>query len=53
MLRYPEGATPITGYEYEPWHFRYVGEDLAAEMHERGTETLEEFFHLPAAPDYG
>jgi hypothetical protein len=51
--RNPEGATPITGYEYEPWHFRYVGVDLAAEMHEQGTETLEEFFDLPAAPDYG
>jgi zinc D-Ala-D-Ala carboxypeptidase len=53
VLRYPEGATPITGYEYEPWHFRYVGTDLAAEMHDQGTETLEEFFGLPAAPDYG
>lgn len=53
VLRYPEGATPITGYEYEPWHFRYVGTDLAEEMHEQQIETLEEFFDLPAAPDYG
>jgi len=52
VLRYPEGATPITGYEYEPWHFRYVGVPLATELHRTGTATLEEFFGLPAAPDY-
>jgi D-alanyl-D-alanine carboxypeptidase len=52
VLRYPEGATPITGYEYEPWHFRYVGEDLAAELHDRQIETLEQFFGLEPAPDY-
>ena len=52
ILRYPEDATDITGYEYEPWHYRFVGLDLAEEMHDTGTETLEEFFDLPAAPDY-
>ena len=52
VLRYPDGATPITGYEYEPWHFRYVGVPLATELHRTGTATLEEFFDLPAAPDY-
>ncbi|KRF33165.1 D-alanyl-D-alanine carboxypeptidase family protein [Yonghaparkia sp. Soil809] len=51
-LRYPEGATPVTGYEFEPWHYRYVGPELAAELHETGIRTLEEFFGLPAAPDY-
>lgn len=51
-LRYPEGATPITGYEFEPWHFRYVGAELAVELRETGIRTLEEFFGLPAAPDY-
>ena len=51
-LRYPEGATPITGYEFEPWHYRYVGAELAAELRETGIRTLEEFFGLPAAPDY-
>ena len=25
ILRYPEGKDDITGYGYEPWHFRYVG----------------------------
>lgn len=52
VLRYPEGKTSITGYEYEPWHFRYVGTALAAEVREQGDPTLEEFFDLPAAPDY-
>jgi D-alanyl-D-alanine carboxypeptidase len=51
-LRYPQGATPITGYEYEPWHYRYVGPALAAELHATGVATLEEFFGLPAAPTY-
>ncbi|TQL55252.1 D-Ala-D-Ala carboxypeptidase [Subtercola boreus] len=53
ILRYPADKTAVTGYEYEPWHFRYVGVDLATEMHNTGVSTLEEFFGLPAAPDYG
>jgi len=53
ILRYPDGMTHITGYEFEPWHYRYVGVDLATEMHDTGISTLEEFFGLPAAPTYG
>lgn len=52
IIRYTKDKTPITGYDYEPWHLRYVGRELAAEMHKTGIETLEEFFGLPAAPDY-
>lgn len=52
ILRYPNGYTPITGYEFEPWHYRYVGVALATEMHNTGVMTLEEFFGLPAAPTY-
>lgn len=51
-IRYPAGKTAVTGYTYEPWHLRYVGEKLAAEMQRQGIQTLEEFFGLPAAPDY-
>lgn len=29
ILRYPEGREATTGYEYEPWHYRYVGRGLA------------------------
>lgn len=53
ILRYPDGLQHIVGYSYEPWHFRYVGVEVATQMHERGTRTLEEHFGLPAAPDYG
>ncbi len=52
ILRYPNGLTSITGYEFEPWHYRYVGVALATEMHDTGIQTLEEFFGLPAAPTY-
>ena len=51
-LRYQPEMTPITGYSYEPWHFRYVGVELATELHETGIRTLEEFFGLPPAPTY-
>lgn len=43
ILRYPEDKEHITGYSYEPWHFRYVGKEFAKIMYENGW-TLEEFF---------
>lgn len=52
IVRYPEGQTAVTGYTYEPWHLRYVGEDVAAAMREEGAVTLEDFLGLSAAPDY-
>ncbi len=42
ILRYPNGSTDITGIIYEPWHYRYVGEDVAAEIQELGI-TFEEY----------
>ena len=50
VLRYPDGKTPITGYDYEPWHFRYVGPEAAGKV--AAGQTLEEFFGMAAAPDY-
>lgn len=44
ILRYPNGKDSITGYSYEPWHFRYVGKDAAKEISEKGI-TLEEYLH--------
>ena len=35
-LRYPKGKEYITGIEYEPWHFRYVGKEAAGVMKEKG-----------------
>lgn len=52
ILRYQDGQQPIVGYVYEPWHFRYVGHAVAADMHARGIINLEEYFGLPAAPGY-
>jgi D-alanyl-D-alanine carboxypeptidase len=51
-LRYPKGKTSITGYIYEPWHWRYVGVELAMELSLTPRITLEEFFGLSPAPDY-
>ena len=52
IIRYTHAKQAITGYEYEPWHIRYIGGILAKEMHDVAVETLEEFFGLPPAPDY-
>ena len=45
IVRYPDGKTPITGVEYEPWHLRYVGDEAAAYIMEHGL-CLEEFLDL-------
>ena len=42
ILRYPLGKEYITGVEYEPWHFRYVGKEAATVITEQGI-CLEEF----------
>jgi LAS superfamily LD-carboxypeptidase LdcB len=34
---YPEGKEEITGYIEEPWHWRYLGEEIATEIKEKGT----------------
>lgn len=52
VLRYPEGADRTTGYEYEPWHLRYVGRALAAAVHRAHDEPLERWFGLPDAPEH-
>lgn len=52
IMRYPDGYEHITGFMYEPWHYRYVGPSLAQDMRAAGVNTLEEWFGLPAAPDY-
>jgi len=53
VVRYEDGYTATTGYEWEPWHLRYIGVELAAAYHDGGFHTLEDFFGLPAAPAYG
>jgi zinc D-Ala-D-Ala carboxypeptidase len=45
IIRYPKGKEHITGYQYEPWHIRYVGKKAAKVIFEKGL-TLEEYFEL-------
>lgn len=45
ILRYPKGKEEVTGYKYEPWHFRYVGKEAATDIYENNW-TLEEFFNI-------
>lgn len=49
ILRYPENKEDITGYEYESWHFRYVGVDLARAVYKSGM-TYDEFWNLYLKP---
>jgi D-alanyl-D-alanine carboxypeptidase len=42
VISYPEGGEEITGYDYEPWHVRFIGVQLAAEHRASGL-TLREF----------
>lgn len=43
ILRYPKGKEYITGYIYEPWHYRYVGVEVATQIYETGL-TYEEYY---------
>lgn len=45
ILRYPKDKVDITGYQYEPWHFRYVGIKAAKVIYEKKL-TLEEYFNI-------
>jgi D-alanyl-D-alanine carboxypeptidase len=42
VLSYPKGKKALTCYRYEPWHWRYVGREMAADMHGTGL-TLREY----------
>ena len=43
--RLPNEKSDITGIIYEPWHYRYVGEEAAKEIYELGV-TLEEYLDM-------
>lgn len=51
IIRYPKDKEHITGYAYEPWHFRYVGIDVAKIIYENNL-TLEEYFYYYLLLDY-
>ena len=47
ILRYPNGKSEETGYQYEPWHFRYVGVELAEKLYNNGNWiTVEDYFGI-------
>jgi len=41
VMSYPDGSEPVTGYAYEPWHWRYVGVGVAAEIRELGVLSVQ------------
>ena len=45
ILRYPENGRAVTGVDYVPWHYRYVGQEAAGQIHELGI-TLEEYLDM-------
>ena len=45
ILRYPKGKENITGYTYEPWHYRFVGREAATDIYV-GDMTLEQYLQL-------
>ena len=52
IVRYPNKLQNITGYQYEPWHLRFVGVELASQMKNTKVLTLEQFWNLEPAPNY-
>lgn len=52
IIRYPRGYNDITGFLWEPWHVRFVGEDIAKQMREQSIPTLEQYLEAPPAPTY-
>jgi D-alanyl-D-alanine carboxypeptidase len=50
VVRYPPDKADITGYANEPWHLRFVGAELAAELFASGLTMEEHFGLVPAAP---
>lgn len=52
LLRYPADKVDITGYSFEPWHFRYLGVELATHLWQSKIETLEEFFGISGGTSY-
>lgn len=50
IIRYPKGKENITGYQYESWHLRYVGKDLAEKLYNNGDWiTIEEYYGISSS----
>jgi len=53
IVRYPEGKSDITGIIHEPWHFRYVGVELATELYYSGLCLEEYMAHISMSTEEG
>lgn len=47
IIRYPNGKQAETGYQYEPWHLRYLGVDVAKSVVASG-KTLDQYYNIEA-----
>lgn len=47
IVRYPKGKEADTGYQYEPWHLRFLGTDIAKAVYSSG-KTLDQYYNVPA-----
>ncbi|MFP5528028.1 D-alanyl-D-alanine carboxypeptidase family protein [Peptococcus simiae] len=52
ILRFPRGQEAVTGYQYEPWHFRYIGKEAAGRMKAAGVPTLEAWLGTDPSAGY-
>ena len=50
VMSYPKGKKSVTCYAYEPWHFRYVGKDLAKTVHDGGRTLRQVLWTLQTTP---
>ncbi|MGO1319346.1 MAG: D-alanyl-D-alanine carboxypeptidase family protein [Galactobacter sp.] len=46
IVRYPKGQEKVTGYDYEPWHLRFLGTELTEDYVASGAKTLEEYYGI-------
>ncbi|MBE6836870.1 MAG: hypothetical protein E7509_02580 [Ruminococcus sp.] len=51
IIRYPEGKQNVTGYQYEPWHIRYLGKETAKKVYDSGL-CLEEYLGITSEYSY-
>lgn len=51
IIRYPKDRSETTGYAYEPWHIRYVGEELANYLYTNNL-TLDEYYNYVPSKDF-
>lgn len=52
LLRYTTAKQDLTGYKNEPWHYRYIGRELAQDMKNKNILTLEEYFNISGGTVY-